>query len=117
LLSQSDVVHVALVHCAAPAMTERSANRWAPEPVVRGDVQRLVVAGAQRVELLPRDECDEEHFPGANHLPLKSLSRDVSEHKLDQGRPVTVSSWDARWDISSRAASRLVALGYPDVYN
>jgi rhodanese-related sulfurtransferase len=67
----------------------------APKPVVRGDVQRLVAAGAQLVEVLPRDEYDEEHLPDAIHLPLKSLTREMAERTLDRGRPVIVYCWDA----------------------
>ena len=67
----------------------------APEPVVRGDVQRLVADGAQLVEVLPRDEYDEEHLPGAIHLPLKALTRDAAVGALDRGRPVIVYCWDA----------------------
>jgi rhodanese-related sulfurtransferase len=63
--------------------------------VVRGDVQRLVAAGAQLVEVLPRDEYDEEHLHGAIHLPLKSLTRNLAERTLDRGRPVVVYCWDA----------------------
>jgi rhodanese-related sulfurtransferase len=67
----------------------------APKPVVRGDLQRLVAAGAQLVEVLPRDEYDEEHLPGAVHLPLKALTREAAERTLDRGRPVIVDCWDA----------------------
>jgi rhodanese-related sulfurtransferase len=42
-----------------------------------------------------RDEYDEEHLPGAIHLPLKSLTREVAERTLDRGRPVIVYCWDA----------------------
>jgi rhodanese-related sulfurtransferase len=67
----------------------------APRPVVRSDVERLVTAGAQLVEVLPADEFDEEHLPGAIHRPLKSLTRDVVEGTLEWGRPVIVYCWDA----------------------
>ena len=66
-----------------------------PTPVVRADVERLVAAGAQLVEVLPKDEYDEEHLPDAIHLPLKSLTRDVAERTLDVGRAVIVYCWDA----------------------
>jgi rhodanese-related sulfurtransferase len=67
----------------------------APKPAVRGDVLRLVAAGAQLVEVLPADEYDAEHLPGAIHLPLKALSREAAERTLDRGRPVIVYCWDA----------------------
>ena len=76
-------------------MTGRRAEPVAPKPAVRGDVQRLVAAGAQLVEVLPRDEYNEEHLPGAVLLPLKALTREAAERTLDRGRPVIVYCWDA----------------------
>jgi rhodanese-related sulfurtransferase len=66
-----------------------------PTPVTRDEVQRLVQAGAQVVEVLPRDEYDDEHLPGAVHLSLKSLTREAAAAALEQGRPVVVYCWDA----------------------
>jgi rhodanese-related sulfurtransferase len=66
-----------------------------PAAVTRHDVRRLVEAGAQLVEVLPRDEYDEEHLPGAIHLPLKSLTRQAAAAALDVARPVIVYCWDA----------------------
>jgi rhodanese-related sulfurtransferase len=66
-----------------------------PTPATREEVQRLVQAGAQLVEVLPRDEYDDEHLPGAVHLPLKSLDREGAAAVLEQGRPVVVYCWDA----------------------
>jgi rhodanese-related sulfurtransferase len=38
-----------------------------PTPIDRGEVQRLVEnEGAQLVEVLPRDEFEDEHLPGAS---------------------------------------------------
>jgi rhodanese-related sulfurtransferase len=76
-------------------MTDRSAEHMTPAPVVRGEVQRLVAAGAQLVEVLPRDEYDEEHLHGAVSLPLTLLTRDMAGRTLDRGRPVVVYCWDA----------------------
>lgn len=64
-----------------------------PAAVDRVEVQRLVAAGAQLVEVLPREEYDEEHLEGAMHLPLKQLSPE-STAVLDRGRPVVVYCWD-----------------------
>lgn len=49
---------------------------------------------AQLVEVLPRDEYDEEHLPGAIHLPLKSLHVSAAATALDRTRPVIVYCWD-----------------------
>jgi len=61
--------------------------------ITRDEVRRLVEAGAQLVEVLPRDEFDEEHLPGAISLPLKSLTAGTSA-VLDRSRPVIVYCWD-----------------------
>ena len=66
-----------------------------PTPIARAELQQLVEAGAQLVEVLPTDEYDEEHLPGAVHLPLKSLTADTAGGILDRGRPVIVYCWDA----------------------
>lgn len=67
----------------------------APCPVARDELKRLVAAGAQLVEVLPADEYEEEHLPGAIRLPLKSLTREAAEAALDRARPVVVYCWDA----------------------
>jgi hypothetical protein len=61
--------------------------------ITRDEVRRLVGAGAQLVEVLPRDEFDDEHLPGAISLPLKSLTA-VTSAVLDRSRPVIVYCWD-----------------------
>jgi rhodanese-related sulfurtransferase len=43
-----------------------------PTDINRNDVQRLVVEGAQLVEVLPPDEYNEAHLPGAINIHLKN---------------------------------------------
>ena len=50
--------------------------------------------GAQLVEVLPKEEYDEEHLPKAINLPLKSFGP-AAVAALDRGRPVVVYCWDA----------------------
>jgi rhodanese-related sulfurtransferase len=57
------------------------------------EMRRLIGRGAQVVEVLPQQEYDEEHLPGAVNIPLKRLTRD-SAGGLDQDRPVIVYCWD-----------------------
>ncbi len=64
-----------------------------PEEIRRDEVRRLVEAGAQLVEVLPSPEYEEEHLPGAIHLPLKYIDTRATE-VLDRGRPVIVYCWD-----------------------
>jgi rhodanese-related sulfurtransferase len=78
-------------------------------------VQELLDRGAQLVEVLPVEEYEELHLPGAVHIPLKELD---AEHvrQLERQRPVIVYCWDALCDMSPRAATRLEQLGF-DVYD
>jgi rhodanese-related sulfurtransferase len=64
-----------------------------PRIVDRHEVQRLAGEGAQLVEVLPREEYEEQHLPGAIHLPLRRVeeARDV----LDRARPIVVYCWDS----------------------
>jgi rhodanese-related sulfurtransferase len=64
------------------------------QSIARAEVQRLVADGAQLVEVLPLAEYDDEHLPGALHLPLKTLTAETAA-ALDRGRPVIVYCWDA----------------------
>ncbi len=64
-----------------------------PSSIDRHTLLTLLDNGAQLVEVLPRGEYDEEHLPGAIHLPLKSLTADAAR-VLDPARPVVVYCWD-----------------------
>ena len=58
--------------------------------VDRSQVRRLLEhESAQIVEVLPRDEFEQEHIAGAVSLPLKELNRE-SAKTLDRNRPVIV---------------------------
>jgi rhodanese-related sulfurtransferase len=65
-----------------------------PTTIERLEVQRLVAAGAQLVEVLPREEYEEGHLPGAINLPLKQLTAETAA-VLDRARPVVVYCWDS----------------------
>lgn len=64
-----------------------------PTEVNRSEVQQLVAAGAQLVDVLPADEYAAEHIAGAVSLPLKELKRETAA-RLDPDRPVIVYCWD-----------------------
>jgi rhodanese-related sulfurtransferase len=60
-----------------------------PTDIDRDDVRRLVANGAQLVEVLPAEEYNEAHLPGALNLPLKKLDRH-SAKQLDSTQPLIV---------------------------
>jgi rhodanese-related sulfurtransferase len=59
----------------------------------RHEVRRLIDRGAQLAEVLPKEEYDEEHLPGAISLPLRSVEAEATTI-LDRDRPVVVYCWD-----------------------
>ena len=64
-----------------------------PKEIDRKGLRRMVEAGAQLVEVLPAEEYEEEHLPGAISLPLRRLDAEMSS-ALDKNRPVIVYCWD-----------------------
>jgi rhodanese-related sulfurtransferase len=60
----------------------------------RDEVQRLLSEErAQLVEVLPADEYDDEHLPGAINIPLKMLDAGTAG-QLESARPVIVYCYD-----------------------
>ena len=66
-----------------------------PTSVFRNaELRRLVQEeGAQLVEVLPREEYEEEHLHGAVNIPLKELDRETTAH-LRRDAPVIVYCHD-----------------------
>ena len=64
-----------------------------PTAVLRDNVCRLVEEGAQLVEVLPQEEYEEEHLPGAINIPLKELNRETTA-RLRRDAPVIVYCHD-----------------------
>jgi len=61
-----------------------------PAPIDRDEVQRLLrEEHAQLVEVLPSDEYEDEHLPGAINIPLKTLDAETTR-QLDPQRRVIV---------------------------
>ena len=65
-----------------------------PQAIDRTDVQRLMREGAQVVEVLPREEFEQDHRPGAISLPLRRLETEA-RGTLEPARPILVYCWDA----------------------
>lgn len=65
-----------------------------PESIHLEGLQRLLAQKAQLVEVLPRAEYEQEHLPGAIHLPLKELDATTTA-RLDRERPIIVYCHDS----------------------
>ena len=65
-----------------------------PTPIDREQVQRLLAEeNGQLVEVLPSDEYEDEHLPGAINIPLKTLDSETTR-RLEPDRPVIVYCHD-----------------------
>ncbi|HWC10230.1 MAG TPA: rhodanese-like domain-containing protein [Acidimicrobiales bacterium] len=64
------------------------------QDVRRVEVQDLIEDGAQVVEVLPPEEFDEDHLPGAINIPLRRIETDGAQ-ELDKSRPVVLYCWDS----------------------
>jgi rhodanese-related sulfurtransferase len=62
--------------------------------VSRHEVQDLMARGAQVVDVLPAEEYQDDHLPGAIHLPLRRIETEARA-VLDPSRPVIVYCWDS----------------------
>ncbi|MEA2448791.1 MAG: phage shock protein [Thermoleophilaceae bacterium] len=63
------------------------------ERIEHEELQRLIDGGVQLVEVLPHEEYEELHLPGAIGIPLKQLDAETCA-RLDKRSPVVVYCWD-----------------------
>ena len=85
-----------------------------PRAVDTAETERLLHAGAQIVEVLPRADYEREHLPGAHSVPLDAMQVDAVA-ELDRDTTTIVYCYDYQCDLSARAARRLETLGFTDV--
>ena len=64
-----------------------------PTAIDRDELRKLTDQGTQLVEVLPAEEYEWAHLPGAVSLPLKEL--DERAGQLDRSRPVIVYCHDS----------------------
>lgn len=64
-----------------------------PRTIGRLEVQGLKEDGAQLLEVLPAEEYEEQHLPGAINIPLRRIDREALG-RLDRTRAVVVYCWD-----------------------
>jgi rhodanese-related sulfurtransferase len=86
-----------------------------PQEVNRQRLRQLIEDGAQLVDVLPSEEYETSHLPGAINVPLARLAAGAPD--LDRLRPVAVYCADTACDLSPRAAALLEHLGFQRVYD
>jgi len=64
-----------------------------PTGIFRDEVRALLGEGAQLVDVLLREEYEDEHLPGAISIPLKELNRQTIA-RLNRDAPVIVYCHD-----------------------
>ena len=64
-----------------------------PTAIFRDEVRALLEEGAQLVDVLPREEYEDEHLPRAINIPLKELDWETSA-RLNRDAPVIVYCHD-----------------------
>jgi rhodanese-related sulfurtransferase len=64
-----------------------------PAVIGRDELRKLTRDGAQLVEVLPAEDYEWAHLPGAVNVPLKEL--DARTGQLDRSRPVIVYCHDS----------------------
>lgn len=80
------------------------------------ELRRLLDDRPQLLEVSAGDGFDEEHLPGAVHLPLGELTP-AAVARLDRDRATVVYGFDHQCDRSARAAARLESFGFRDVHD
>jgi rhodanese-related sulfurtransferase len=66
-----------------------------PTDIDRRQVQNLLEAGAQLIEVLPAKAYEGEHLPGARNIPLTRLDEQAIAG-LQRERPVIVYCYDSQ---------------------
>ena len=66
-----------------------------PIEIRRDEVYQMVGGGAALVEVLPAEEYEAEHLPGAINIPLQQLDRQTAA-VLKQDQPVIVYCYDSQ---------------------
>ena len=65
-----------------------------PTVIDRSEVQRMLAAGAQLLDVLSADEHAEERLPGALNVPLAELRAGTTAY-LNRGDPIIVYCHDS----------------------
>ena len=78
-----------------------------PTSINKEEIRKLMIEGAQLIEVLSAQEYEREHLPEARPLPLQEINQDTPA-ELRRDVPVIVYCYDARMRLKppSRVAAR-----------
>ncbi len=80
--------------------------------------EQLTNDGVTLVEVLPPEYYRKFHLPGAMNVPLDDhFEERIQEAVPDKDAPVVVYCYDTECQASSKAAQRMEALGYRQVFD
>jgi rhodanese-related sulfurtransferase len=66
-----------------------------PKEANRYQVKEMLAVGGQLIEVLPREDYEHWHLPGAVNIPLKDFHSEFLE-QFDKERPVIVYCMDTQ---------------------
>lgn len=66
-----------------------------PTRIDKAAIRKLMIEGAQLIEVLPAQEYEREHLPEASHLPLQEINHDTTA-ELRRDLPLIVYCYDAQ---------------------
>jgi rhodanese-related sulfurtransferase len=64
-----------------------------PRQIGRLEAQAMMQRGVDLVDVMPVEDYEEEHIPGAINIPLRRLDREAPQ-RLSKDRPVVVYCFD-----------------------
>lgn len=67
------------------------------------------------LEVLPREDFDRGHIPGARHLPADEVRERAAEIVPDKSTEIVTYCSDAECELSGNAARLLTEMGYENV--
>ena len=66
-----------------------------PTSINKEEIRKLMIEGAQLIEVLSAQEYEREHLPEARPLPLQEINQDTTA-ELRRDVPVIVYCYDAQ---------------------
>ena len=84
--------------------------------ISREDLVRYLSTGSiMMVEVLPRDQYERAHLPGAINIPFEQVASLAPALLPDKQTPIVVYGLNFTWKTAQQVGRELLAMGYTDV--